>query len=102
MFRESLAPVAAAATQRRKKRQRSAPRRQQSFEVVVNQLAERIRSLRLASGLTQQAASEAAQIETKHWQLLEAGGTNPTLATLVAVAKALGREPFELLKKQSD
>ena len=57
-----------------------------------------MRLLREARGLTQQAAAERAELETKHWQLLEAGRANPTLATLLAVAKAFDVEVNELLK----
>ncbi|HEX4419088.1 MAG TPA: helix-turn-helix transcriptional regulator [Kofleriaceae bacterium] len=60
-------------------------------------------ALRAASALwsdssSRQEAAEIAQIETKHWQLMESGGGNPTLATLIAVAKALGVEVYELLR----
>lgn len=48
--------------------------------------------------MTQQEAAERASIEVKHWQLIEAGGTNPTLATLLALAKALDVEVHELLR----
>lgn len=57
-----------------------------------------MRSLRLRRDLTQQEAAERASIEVKHWQLVEAGGTNPTLATLLAVAKALDVELRQLLR----
>jgi transcriptional regulator with XRE-family HTH domain len=61
-------------------------------------LAKKIRQLRERRDLTQQAAAEAAEIEVKHWQLLEAGTrANPTLATLLAVARALDVEVHELL-----
>jgi transcriptional regulator with XRE-family HTH domain len=56
-----------------------------------------VRSLRNERELTQQAAAEKASIETKHWQRIEAAGTNPTLATLISIAKALDVEAYELL-----
>ena len=82
----------------RKRTYRSAPRRSRALLVVTAKLAEKIRVLRTQQNLTQQVASDRADLETKHWQLLEAGGTNPTLATLIAIAKALDVELYELLK----
>lgn len=52
-------------------------------------LGKRVRELRLGSELTQEQAAERARLDTKHWQDIEGGKTNPTLATLVGVAKAL-------------
>lgn len=77
---------------------RSAPRRSRAFLLAAQRLGERIRALRAERQLTQQAAAERADLEIKHWQLVEAGRTNPTLATLLAIAKALRVEPSELLK----
>jgi transcriptional regulator with XRE-family HTH domain len=68
------------------------------FDQAAERLAARVESLRRKQKLTQQAAAEAASIEVKHWQLIEAGGTNPTLATLLAVAEALDVTVSELLK----
>lgn len=90
--RETLPVVAAS---RRKNRYRSAPRRSPALAAATERLADKIRSLRGKE--TQQAVSERASIEVKHWQVLEAGGGNPTLATLLAVSKALGVEVHELL-----
>lgn len=86
------------AASRRKKRTRSAPRKPRGFAQAQKDLASRVRSLRKERKLTQQAAAESASIEVKHWQLIEVGGTNPTLATLLAIAAALNVEAFELLK----
>ena len=83
---------------RRKKRTRSAPHKPRGFAQAQARLAIRVRSLRKERKLTQQAAAESASIEVKHWQLIEAGGTNPTLATLLSIAKALDVEAFELLQ----
>jgi transcriptional regulator with XRE-family HTH domain len=47
--------------------------------------------------MTQERAAEAACVEPKYWISLEAGRANPTLATLAAVAAALGTSLSELL-----
>lgn len=58
-----------------------------------------VRRLRLLKGLTQAALSEAADLETRFVQQIEAAQTNITLATLVALADALNVEPQRLLRK---
>ena len=52
-------------------------------------LGERVRELRLERELTQQETAERALIDDKHLQAVEAGKTNPTVATLVGIARAL-------------
>jgi transcriptional regulator with XRE-family HTH domain len=84
----------------RPKRSRSHARTSRSFEQASARLARRVRRLREQLGLTQEAAAQAASIEPKHWQLIEVPGSNPTLATLVAVAKALRVEPHQLLNSE--
>lgn len=64
------------------------------FEVV----ARRIKALRQARGLTQDAVAEALGIALKNVQRLEAGRQNLTLRTLVHVADVLDVEPHELLQ----
>jgi transcriptional regulator with XRE-family HTH domain len=39
--------------------------------------------------MNQEAAADAANLSPKHWQDLEAGRSNPTLSSLVAIAEAL-------------
>lgn len=56
---------------------------------ALRRLGRRIRHLREARGLTQEQAAEAAHLDDKHWQELEAGRVNPTVATLVGVARGL-------------
>jgi transcriptional regulator with XRE-family HTH domain len=83
---------------RRARAYRSVPRRSRALLIAAGHLGDTIAKLRKKRELTQQKAAELAELETKHWQLLERGGTNPTLATLLAVAKALDVELYELLK----
>ncbi len=60
-------------------------------------MAQRIRALRVARGLTQDAVAEALGIASKNVQRLEAGRQNLTLKTLSHVADVLDVEPYELL-----
>ena len=60
------------------------------LRVVLLTLGARIRELRMAQGMTQEAAAAASGIDYKRWQRLEAGAVNPTVQTLVRVADALG------------
>lgn len=69
---------------------RSAARGSRAAEAAVRRLGRTVRTLRGEAGLTQEEAAARAALDPKHWQDLEAGRTNPTVATLVAVAKALG------------
>jgi transcriptional regulator with XRE-family HTH domain len=45
---------------------------------------------------TQEVAAHSAGLDAKHWQDIEAAKTNPTVATLVGIAKALGVTLAEL------
>jgi DNA-binding XRE family transcriptional regulator len=65
---------------------------------ALSQLGERVRTLRLERDLTQEAAAESAQLDGKHWQDIEGARTNPTVATLVGVARALEVSLDELFK----
>ena len=56
---------------------------------ALNRLGKRIRALRLERALTQEQAAEIAKLDEKHWQDIEGARTNPTVATLVGIARAL-------------
>ena len=45
--------------------------------------------MRVAAGLSQEEAAHRARLDPKHWQLIELGKTNTTVASLVGVARAL-------------
>jgi XRE family transcriptional regulator, regulator of sulfur utilization len=60
-------------------------------------LADNIKALREARGLSQQQIARLAQIPRATWTHLESGGANPTLAVLVKVASALQVRLDELL-----
>jgi transcriptional regulator with XRE-family HTH domain len=60
-------------------------------------LADNIRAVREARGLSQQQIARAAGIPRATWTHLESGAANPTLAVLVKVADALQVRVDELL-----
>jgi transcriptional regulator with XRE-family HTH domain len=64
---------------------------------LVQVVAQRIKALRVARGLTQDAVAEALGIASKNVQRLESGRQNLTLKTLAHVADVLDVEPYELL-----
>lgn len=61
-----------------------------AYDLVVKQLASRLRELRQASGRTLETAAEAVGLHAKHLQRIENGTVNVTLKTLVAVSVAYG------------
>ena len=65
---------------------------------AIKRLGARVRELRLERGLSQEAAAAKAQFDGKHWQAIELAQTNPTIATLVGVARALGVTLAKLLE----
>lgn len=56
---------------------------------ALKRLGVRVRALREEHGLTQESAAERAHLDAKHWQEIEAGRVNVTLASLVGIGKAL-------------
>jgi DNA-binding XRE family transcriptional regulator len=56
---------------------------------ALDRLGKRIRALRLDCKLTQRAAAARARLAETHWHEIEGARTNPTVATLVGVARAL-------------
>jgi DNA-binding XRE family transcriptional regulator len=64
-------------------------RNPKAVERVRLVLGRNIRQKRNALGLTQADAAERAGIYWRHWQKIEAGQVNATIATLVSVAVAL-------------
>lgn len=77
----------AARTERRS--WRSSARSAAGVAPALTRLGVRVRALRLASGLSADQAAERAQLDATHWRGIEAGQTNPTVATLVGIARAL-------------
>lgn len=58
----------------------------------------KIKELRKAVGLSQQRLADDANLEKKQIQRIEKAEHSATLAIVVAIAKALGKQPYELLK----
>jgi transcriptional regulator with XRE-family HTH domain len=67
----------------------------------MRQIAARMRAERLASGLSQEEAASRAQLGYKHWQEIEGARANPTLETLVRIAKALDVELWDIVRKSA-
>lgn len=72
-----------------------ARRREPSTLAVA--IGERIRAARQARGMTARALAEAVEIPAPHLSNLETGRVEPRASTLVALARALGCHPGELL-----
>lgn len=66
-------------------------------EPATKHLADNVRSLREARGLTQQQIAKIAGIPRATWSHLESGEANPTLQVLIKVAAALQARLEELL-----
>lgn len=64
----------------------------------ARRLTERLRQLREALGLSQEAFAERAGLKYKHYQAIEAGRkTDVRFSTLDKLARACGMEIWELL-----
>lgn len=62
-----------------------------SAEVIVATIASRMREIREARGLSLQDVAERAGIAKSHvWQIEQGRSANPTIATTVGIARALG------------
>lgn len=64
---------------------------------LLIQFGERVRTLRLASGLTLEELCYKAEVELSQIHRIEKGKINPTLSTLVAIAAGLEITVSELL-----
>lgn len=74
-------------------------RKTRAYRDAVRKLGARVRELRRERELTLEAASERGGLDLKHWQKIEVGGLNVTMATLVRVAKGLGVDVADLFAK---
>lgn len=68
------------------------------LEALLCSLAANVRALRVRRGLTQEAAAEAARVELRYWQKIEAAVTGVSLDVLVRVADVLEVEVPRLLR----
>jgi transcriptional regulator with XRE-family HTH domain len=71
---------------------RRSPSTDRGLEERLDALARATRRLRRARGWTLEEAAEAADLDVRHLQQLESGGANPTVGTLLRVARGLGVE----------
>ncbi len=70
-----------------------------TFRKVAVQLGHRVRELRQELGWTVEEAAERFGIEPAHVRRIEAGRTNPSLATLMSIAHAFGKDITSLLAR---
>jgi transcriptional regulator with XRE-family HTH domain len=69
---------------------------------IGRRLVERVRQLREARGLTQEAFAERAGLKYKHYQAIEAGRKlDFKMSTLAKLAKACGLDPWELFHDEA-
>lgn len=60
-------------------------------------LGRRVKTLRKAAGVTQQAVADGAELDLKHFGAIERGHRSVNLGTLERIARALHVEPWQLL-----
>jgi transcriptional regulator with XRE-family HTH domain len=72
-----------------------------AFRRVAIALGRRIRELRQKREWTVEEAAERFGIEPAHVRRVEAGRTNPSLATLVSIARAFSTDVVDLLEERS-
>jgi transcriptional regulator with XRE-family HTH domain len=68
-----------------------------AFRRVVLRLGRRLRRLRRERGWTVEKAAARYGVEPAHVRRVESGSTNPSLATLVSIARALAVDLADLL-----
>ena len=67
-------------------------------EIGLKKYGQHLRELRENRNLSPQELARAAGLETSHLLKIEDGLSNPLFSTLLALARALGVEPRELLE----
>jgi ribosome-binding protein aMBF1 (putative translation factor) len=91
-------PLKTATKAPKRRKWRSPARSAPALEIALARLGRRIRRLRLAKGLSQEDAAERASIDPKHYQAIEGGRMNLTMASLLGIARALGVKVADLTK----
>ncbi|QEO10629.1 helix-turn-helix domain-containing protein [Protaetiibacter larvae] len=78
------------------------------WDAYAREFGVRLHRTRVAVGLTQEDLAHAAGITRSHYQQLEKGlsrpgvAANPSLRTLISLARALGVRPEELIPRLDD
>lgn len=68
------------------------------MENDIKKIGKNIKRLRLAKGMTQLDLAAECAMEYSNIARIEAGNTNPTVRTLLKIARALGISLSELVK----
>ena len=76
--------------------QSSSARNTPEFQLLARSFGARVRSVRHDLGLTQEELAERAGITANNLQLIENGSSNPTLASISALARSLKMPLSEL------
>lgn len=69
---------------------------------ALRAFAAAIRQRRTELGLTQEDVAYQSRVSVRHYQKLEAGGTDPRLTTLYALAKVLKTTAQRILDKAEE
>jgi transcriptional regulator with XRE-family HTH domain len=80
---------------------RSSARSRADLGPTLARLGNRVRDLRTTKGYTQEQLAVRAQLDPKHVQAIEAGGSNVTVSTLLGLADGLGCEISELFRPRT-
>lgn len=68
---------------------------------VAEQFGRVVRDLRTRGGIAQESLALMAGLERSYVGRLERGQSQPTLAVILKIARALGRDPGELVSRVS-
>lgn len=67
-------------------------------KIFIKKVGNRIKTLRIQKGLTQDALATDANISRSTIGMVESAKNDITLSKINKIAKALGVEPYEILK----
>lgn len=68
-------------------------------KVLLIRYGKRLRTARLAKGLTQQELAEKADLSVNHYAQIERGEKNPSVTTISSIVQVLGLTPNDILQK---
>lgn len=77
---------------------RSLSRTAPGVDAALVRLGKRVRATREAAGFTQEGLAHEAGLTTKHVLMIEQGQTNPSVASLLGLARALGVKVAEFFE----